>query len=113
MALSSFRHCRDVLSSSSPFYNAPAMRAWGGTALQLVAANGYARIEVQLLKAGADVNAPPARHEGRTALEGTAEWARIDMVKLLFEAGIMIDDQGKRYFGNALWLAEQKKYHTH
>jgi ankyrin repeat protein len=39
-----------------------------------------------LIKAGADPNAPSAKFDGRTALEGAAENGRLDMVQLLLNA---------------------------
>jgi ankyrin repeat protein len=36
-----------------------------------------------LLQAKADVDAPPAKYDGRTALEGAAEHGRLHMVHLL------------------------------
>jgi ankyrin repeat protein len=38
----------------------------------------------------ADVNAPEARKEGYTALQGAARCGRIDMIKLILNAGVDI-----------------------
>lgn len=64
----------------------PALRG-GVTALQLAAIGGYVGIALLLLEKGADVNAPAAKFHGRTALEGAVEHGRIDMLKLLHNAG--------------------------
>ena len=64
----------------------PAVRE-GATALQLAAIGGYIGIAELLLRNDAKVNAPSAKVHGRTALEGAAEHGRIDMLKLLWNAG--------------------------
>jgi hypothetical protein len=51
-----------------------------------------------LLKAGANVNGLPGKHEGRTAIEGAAEHGRLDMVRYLLEAGA--DIKGRTNMNN-------------
>ncbi|KFY61651.1 hypothetical protein V496_04952 [Pseudogymnoascus sp. VKM F-4515 (FW-2607)] len=57
----------------------------GVTALQAAAISGHLTVALMLLKAGADINAPPAKINGRTALEAAAEHGRLDMVSLLLK----------------------------
>jgi ankyrin repeat protein len=59
-----------------------------------------------LLEHGADVNAPAAEWEGRTALEGAAEHGRIDMLKLLINAGAKITGPGENQYVRALKFAK-------
>jgi hypothetical protein len=63
----------------------------GGTPLQLTAIGGYVGIAELLLEHGADVNYPPAKGHGRTAFEGAAERARVDMMSLLVSRGLNFD----------------------
>ncbi|KAK2051780.1 hypothetical protein LY76DRAFT_470800, partial [Colletotrichum caudatum] len=63
-----------------------------------------------LLERGADVNAPPAAEEGRTAIEGAAEHGRLDMVRFLISAGAVGD--AEKGFGRAIELAEQEHRFT-
>ena len=67
--------------------NAPAAFMAGGTSLQLAAIGGYIAVACKLLNHKAEVNAPGAKVHGRTALEGAAEHGRLDMIKLLLNAG--------------------------
>ncbi|KAL5366268.1 ankyrin repeat-containing domain protein [Aspergillus floccosus] len=55
---------------------------------------------------GADVNAAPARRNGRTALEGAAEHGRIDMIRLFLDEGAsLVGDDGGRQYRRAVELA--------
>ncbi|PMD53343.1 ankyrin [Hyaloscypha bicolor E] len=73
--------------------NSQAAERWGLTALQAAAAasGGYLHIAEVLLEAGASVNArisnPHGKFTGNTALEAAAASGRIDMLKLLLNAG--------------------------
>jgi ankyrin repeat protein len=53
---------------------------------------------------GADPNAPAAKVNGRTAIEGAAEFGRVDMLRLLTNGGAMMD---WRQFERASWIAEK------
>jgi ankyrin repeat protein len=79
-----------AIVDQGPFYN-------GATALQLAAIGGYVGIAKLLLEHGADPNHPAAKGDGRTALEGAAEWGRLDMVMLLVEAGVNLDQASPGY----------------
>jgi len=59
------------------------------------------------LHAGAKVNAQAAVEDGRTALEGAAEYGRIDMVKLLLNAGVRLSGSGDAQYRKALELASK------
>lgn len=56
------------------------------TLLQAAAEDGHEQIVRQMLEAGADVNAAPAKWEGRTALQAAAENGYTRIVELLLEA---------------------------
>jgi hypothetical protein len=71
-------------ANSAPCYS-------GGTPLQLTAIGGHVGIAELLLEYGADVNYPPAKGHGRTAFEGAAERARVDMMSLLVSRGLDFD----------------------
>jgi ankyrin repeat protein len=71
-------------ANSAPCYS-------GGTPLQLTAIEGHVGIAELLLEYGADVNYPPAKGHGRTAFEGAAERARVDMMSLLVSRGLDFD----------------------
>jgi hypothetical protein len=71
-------------ADSAPCYS-------GGTPLQLTAIGGHVGIAELLLEYGADVNYPPAKGHGRTAFEGAAERARVDMMSLLVSRGLDFD----------------------
>ena len=64
---------------------APAYRG-GATALQLAAMGGFIVVMCKLLDHGADVHAPASKGPGRTAFQGTAEYGRIDALKVLWNA---------------------------
>ena len=76
-----------LLINNGADVNAPAAAKGGGTSLQLAAIGGYILVACKLLNHKADVNAPGAKCNGRTALEGAAEHGRLDMIKLLLNAG--------------------------
>ena len=62
----------------------------GATALQFAARRGFGAIVCKLLDHGADVNAPRPKGRtapgGMTALEGAAQFGRIDVVQILWNA---------------------------
>jgi ankyrin repeat protein len=60
-----------------------------------------------LLEYGADVNALGAKPDGRTALEGAAEYGRIDMVQLLLNAGANIFADGQSQYESAVRRASK------
>ncbi|KAI8937340.1 hypothetical protein NX059_006546 [Plenodomus lindquistii] len=78
----------------------------GGTALQFAAIGGYVGVANLLLDYGANVNHPPAEGPGRTALEGAAEWGRLDMITMLVQRGVGMElevddyDEGKNVYRN-------------
>lgn len=57
----------------------------GAIALQRAAVVGHLRITLALLEAGADINAPAAKEQGRTALDAAAEHSRLDILHLLLK----------------------------
>lgn len=85
-----------------------------GTALQLAAIQGYVGIANLLLHHGANVNAMPARGHGRTALEGAAEWGRLDMILLLFKHGtdfdLQVGDDHKPQAERAIHFARENSH---
>jgi len=85
--------------------NAPACYIGGSTALQAAARGGYLHIAEVLLKNGASVNVPRSKC-GRTALEEAAGKGRIDMLKLLLNAGADITSGfGRSQLEEALYYA--------
>ncbi|MCJ1460992.1 hypothetical protein MMC28_011374, partial [Mycoblastus sanguinarius] len=96
-----------TLIDHGAYVNAPPAQRGGGTALQFAAIGGYLGIAELLLQNGADVNAPPSKVYGRNALEGAAEYRRIDMLKLLFNAGIKIHGCDRSHYESALTLAQE------
>lgn len=92
--------------------NATPARTGGGTALQLAAIGGYIPVAIQLLSLKADVNAPGSKANGRTALEGAAEHGRLDMVKVLLNAGAGAGsrESEQKKLTNAIALAEENEH---
>ena len=82
------------------------------TSLQAAALGGYVRVATILLDTGADVNAPPAYEQGRTALEGAAEHGRIDMVQLLLDAGADLHGNRCMQYKKALQLASNNGHNA-
>jgi len=56
----------------------------------------------------ADVNAPRASKQGRTALEGASEHGRIDMIELLLHHGAKTTGTGRRQFVRSIKFAERE-----
>ena len=78
----------------------------GVTAPQGTAISGNIKLVQILLERDADVNATPARLEGRTALEGAAKHGHTDIVQLLVNVGAIVD--GSR----AVELATRRGHRT-
>ncbi|KAB8072684.1 hypothetical protein BDV29DRAFT_158284 [Aspergillus leporis] len=76
-------------------------------ALQWVAIQGYIGIVYWLLWAGANANERRAYFRGGAALESAAEHGRVDMLQLLLEAGVLIQDPGRRKNIRPVSLAER------
>jgi hypothetical protein len=103
----------NILLNSGADVNAMASaRESGATALQLAAINGFLGIGKLLLDKGADPNAPRCRYHGRTALEGAAEYGRLDMVQLLLAHGAKIEGKGRRQYIRAVKFAQRGGHHA-
>ncbi|KAI1424264.1 ankyrin repeat-containing domain protein [Xylaria sp. FL1777] len=76
----------------------PAHFNYGATALQI------------LVEHGADVDAPPAKKDGRTALEGAAEHGRLDMVEFLLEMGARLTGEMRIYYVRSVGFAMSGEY---
>jgi hypothetical protein len=90
-------------SKNSPSSLTPVMLQ----ALQWVAIQGYIGIVYWLLWAGANANERRAYFRGGAALESAAEHGRVDMLQLLLEAGVLIQDPGRRKNIRPVSLAER------
>ncbi len=90
--------------------NAPAAHRQGGTSLQLAAIGGFVMVACKLLNHKADVNAPGSKVNGKTALERAAEHGRLDMIRVLLNAGAgsRRGDEGQVQF--AIDLAREKHF---
>jgi len=64
----------------------------------------------KLLKAGAGINAPAAEKYGRTALEGAAEYGRIDALQFLLDNGALIDGPGRASYDRAITYATRNGF---
>jgi ankyrin repeat protein len=60
---------------------------WGTTALTAACRGGHEPVVQILMRAGADVNAPPAENDRRTALQASCEGGHESIVELLLQAG--------------------------
>ena len=78
-----------------------------GTALQLAASGGYLGIALLLLEKGADVNALSSPMYGRTPLEAASEHGRLDMVKVILQAGADTRRDDHRQLKAAMQLARK------
>ncbi|KPM42439.1 hypothetical protein AK830_g4093 [Neonectria ditissima] len=89
--------------------NAPAAADSGRTALQAAMSSLIydPRIATLLINSGADINAAGSLKNGRTAVEGAAEHGRLDMVRLLLNAGAMPGNDG---FSRAIELADENDH---
>lgn len=80
------------------------------SALQGAAIKGDLQIARLLLKYHADDNAAAAPEKGRTAVEGAAEHGRMDMVRLLLNAGARPDPVSG--FSRAIKLADKNDHYV-
>ena len=69
---------------------------------------GSINIARLLLERGADVNAPPAKFDGRTALEGASENGRLDVTQLLLENGVRLDGAMRIHYIRAVAYASRE-----
>jgi hypothetical protein len=83
----------------------------GRTALQYVAGKANIWLVQVLLKAKADVNAPPAHDSGRTALQAAVGSGNIKLVQILLKAGAHVNALAAGYAGaTALQVASLRSY---
>jgi ankyrin repeat protein len=75
------------------------------TAVQVAATIGNFEILDLLLQAGGDLNAPPGEDDGRTALEGAAEWGRVDMTSYLLSQGADVKGRNNKNYRRAIYRA--------
>jgi hypothetical protein len=59
-----------------------------------------------------DVNETPAKYNGRTALQGAAEYGRIDMLQLLLDEGALNVGEGEPQYRKAIELAERNGHNA-
>ncbi len=76
-----------LLINNGADVNALAADRNGGTSLQFAAIGGFVMVACKLLNHKADVNAPGSKVNGRSALEWAAEHGRLDMIRVLLNAG--------------------------
>lgn len=76
-----------LLANGAQIDEKPAVRG-GGTSLQLCAIKGYCGIADKLLKNGASIHEAPAEYNGQTAFDGAATNGRLNMLMLLWDAGM-------------------------
>lgn len=80
--------------------------------LRIAASSGNIGIARLLVERGADCNAPGVPLIGGTALEGAAEYGRIDMVQYLLSEGVnTTDGEHCRQYFRAIRLAEFEGHH--
>jgi ankyrin repeat protein len=80
-------------------------RSSNATAAQIAAINGNFEILDLLVRAGADLNAPPGAYHGRTALEGAAEWGRLDMTSYLLSQGADVKGRNNKNYRRTMYRA--------
>ena len=73
---------------------------------------GFIGIARKLLDLGADVNQAPAIENGRTALEGAAEYGRIDMLQMLLNEGALVVGEYEDQYLTAVKLAEERGHYA-
>ncbi len=87
-----------------------------GSPLGNATVKGYIGLARYLISHGANVNARVwdtfDHFGGRTALEGAAEYGRLDMVQFLLASGASITNHGSVQYVRAIQLANQEGYHT-
>ncbi|KAK1970759.1 ankyrin [Colletotrichum sublineola] len=93
--------------------NAPASYD-GATALQIASIGGYFGLVRRLLELQADPNALGGKWRGRTALEGSAEHGRLDVVQLLLNSGVETvgSGRGRRGYVRAIRFAQKEGHHA-
>jgi ankyrin repeat protein len=64
-------------------------------------------VAAKLLAVHADVNAEPAKFDGRTAFEGATEHGRVDMMLLLFKNGADLLKDNRRQYRRAVEFARE------
>jgi hypothetical protein len=84
----------------------------GATALQFAAIGGFLGIAILFLEYQVDLDAAGAQFNGRTALEGAAELGRIDMLKMLLNAGVNIHGGGQIQYERALNFPSKNGHHA-
>lgn len=77
------------------------------TALQGAAIQGHMDIVLLLLNAEVDVNADPAKEQGRMALDGAAEHGQLEMVQLLLNSNAESEEYGGAGYDRAMELAKE------
>lgn len=85
----------------------PPCDKYGATALQFAAIGGYLGIVDLLLGRGADVDALPAKVEGRMAFEGAAEHGRIDVLQFFLNSRAQTTGPGAKQYERARNFASQ------
>jgi ankyrin repeat protein len=75
------------------------------TAVQIAAINGNFEILDLLVQAGGDLNAPPSSSGSRSALEGAAEWGRVDMTSYLLSRGADVKGRNNKNYRRAICRA--------
>ena len=76
-----------LLANGAQVDEKPAVRG-GGTSLQLCAIKGYCGIADKFLKNGANIHEAPGEYNGQTAFDGAATNGRLNMLMLLWDAGV-------------------------
>ncbi|EAW11774.1 ankyrin repeat domain-containing protein [Aspergillus clavatus NRRL 1] len=72
---------------------------------------GHISIVQLLLRNGVDINTPPMRYKGFTALQGVAFGGHGDILKLLLDAGANVNARGSYYNGYTALSAAAKGGH--
>jgi ankyrin repeat protein len=75
------------------------------TAVQIAAIKGNFEILDLLVQAGGDLNAPPSGNGSRSALEGAAEWGRLDMTSYLLSHGADVKGRNNKNYRRAIYRA--------
>jgi ankyrin repeat protein len=73
---------------------------------------GFLGIAILFLEYQVDLDAAGAQFNGRTALEGAAELGRIDMLKMLLNAGVNIHGGGQIQYERALNFPSKNGHHA-
>jgi ankyrin repeat protein len=74
-------------------------------AVQIAAINGNFEILDLLVEAGGDLNAPASSSGSRSALEGAAEWGRVDMTSYLLSHGADVKGRNNKNYRRAIYRA--------